>query len=260
MGWEEKCGGAHACGPRDSLVPVDPAGHLSHLFFPHPAALFRPLPVPTSPESARPLPGIPERVGEQGLFPAVHSLPQVSICLWCLPLLPGPPSPLLSTAPQPLCTIAVTESIPRNNLIFRSAPFSLPSMMLGNPNQPGPKRLLQRDRGLGEGPAPSPCVGPDNTVPGRGEGWVGDDTNRETLGTSRGLARAGFGPLLAIPVQSPKLCSHTKHPSHPYPVPRGSIVPPRGRLREKAPREGLAHDVAYSGTSPNLGTPTEGVR
>lgn len=118
--------------------------------------------------------------------------------------------------------------------------------MLGNPNQPGPKRLLQRDRGLGEGPAPSPCVRPNNTVPGRGEGWVGEDTDREALGTSRGLARAGFGPLLAIPVQSPKLCSHTKHPSHPYPVSRGSTVPPRGRLREKAPREGLAHDVAYS--------------
>lgn len=44
MGWEEKCGGAYVCGPHDSLVPVDLAGHLSHWFSPRPA-----VPVPSPP-------------------------------------------------------------------------------------------------------------------------------------------------------------------------------------------------------------------
>lgn len=72
------------------------------------------------------------------------------------------------------------------------------------------------------------------------------------------LARAGFRPLLAVQVQSSKLCSHTEYPSHPYPVPGEKVVSPMGRLREKAPREGLAHNVAYSGTSQIWELPQEG--
>lgn len=33
------------------------------------------------------------------------------------------------------------------------------------------------------------------------------------------VIRAEFWPLVHIPVQSPKLYSHTEHPSHSYPVP-----------------------------------------
>lgn len=137
MGWKEQHG-VCMCGPHDSLVHVNPGwASLSHFLPPYPASpslLFsvpNPLGVPKG-QSLESLRGQGSRAVAWG-----PGRPTALLCPLLLSPMSCPPRLWLSAAPQPLCTIAVTESIPWNNHIFRLAPSSLLNTMLGNPDQPG---------------------------------------------------------------------------------------------------------------------------
>ena len=168
-------------GPSDSLVPVGPGwASLS----PCSSSLRCPCSFPSlSPTLWSPQGHCLESLRGWGVGRAPcgpgqpTAFPRSPFCLLCLSLLLRPPCLCLATAPQPVCTFAVTESIPWNNRIFQSAPFSLPSMMLGNPNQPGPKRLLQRDRALKGGPGTLSLLGPNPHCAWKGMGVGGREQN-----------------------------------------------------------------------------------
>jgi len=181
VGWKEQHG-VCMCGPHDSLVHVNPGwASLSHFLPPYPASpslLFsvpNPLGVPKG-QSLESLRGQGSRAVAWG-----PGRPTALLCPLLLSPMSCPPRLWLSAAPQPLCTIAVTESIPWNNHIFRLAPSSLLNTMLGNPDQPGLERLLQRSRRL-VGRAQHPLLaGAQTTLFLDGAEELGESKDREAL-------------------------------------------------------------------------------
>lgn len=93
----------------------------------------------------------------------------------CLPRL------CLSAGPQLLCTITVTESIPWNNHIFRSAP-SLPNTMLGILTSQAPRGFSREAGALGGGLAQHPLLaGVQTTLFLERAGELGENKEREAL-------------------------------------------------------------------------------
>ena len=144
-----------------------------------------PIPSPLCPQPSGLLKGrCPESLRGRGAG-AVPWGPGQPTALLSPPLLSPvscPPRLCLSAAPQPLCTITVTESIPWNNHIFQSAPSSLPNTMLGILTSQAPRGFSREAGALGGGPAQHPLLaGVQTTLFLEGAGELGENKDREAL-------------------------------------------------------------------------------